>query len=213
MRDLRLSSDDLLGMPRLVRAGLVNALSGYKCPVLIGTVSGNGLTNLAIFNSLVHIGANPPLMGFIQRPLTVDRHTYENFRSSGCCTINFITERMHRKAHQTSAKYERATSEFQAVGFSPAFRESFPAPYVEESPVRLGLRWQEEHRIEANDTRLIVGRVEEIFLPEAMLHSDGWIDWDLVDVVASTGLDTYHRAQRLSRLEYARPGVPLQERD
>lgn len=213
MRTLSLSQDDLLAMPRMVRATLVNGLSGYKCPVLIGTASESGQTNLAVFNSLVHIGANPPLLGFIQRPLTVDRHTYENFKASGYCTLNFITERIHREAHQTSAKYERTTSEFAAVGFSPVFDESFPAPFVRESPVRLGLRWEEEHHIRANDTRLVVGQIEEVFLPESMLHEDGWLDWDLVDVVASTGLDTYHRAQRLSRLAFARPEVPLRELD
>ncbi len=213
MRSINLSEDKLLAMPRRVRATLVNGLSGYKCPVLIGTASGSGQTNLAIFNSLVHIGANPPLLGFIQRPLTVDRHTYENFKASGFCTLNFITERIHREAHQTSAKYERATSEFEAVGFSPLFTETFQAPYVEESPVRIGLSWEEEHGIRANNTLLIVGRVREVHMPEAMLHEDGWVDWDLVDVVASTGLDTYHRTERLSRLEYARPGQSPQRLD
>ena len=51
-----------------------NALSGAKPGYLIGSGEGKD-ENLAIFNSITHIGANPPLLGFIQRPATVDRHT------------------------------------------------------------------------------------------------------------------------------------------
>jgi len=62
------------------RIALINSLSGFKSLNLIGTVNQNGQTNLAIFNSVVHIGANPPLMDFISRPDTVEKHTLENIR-------------------------------------------------------------------------------------------------------------------------------------
>lgn len=43
------------------RVSLINSLSGFKSLNLIGTINNNqGQTNLAIFNSVVHIGANPP---------------------------------------------------------------------------------------------------------------------------------------------------------
>ena len=52
-----------------------NSLSGAKPGFLIGSGSKSD-ENVAIFNSITHLGANPPLLGFIQRPVNVERHTY-----------------------------------------------------------------------------------------------------------------------------------------
>ena len=64
-----------------------NSFSGAKPGYLIGTGQGED-ENLAIFNSITHIGARPPLLGFIQRPTTVDRHTYQNILT--IFAMNFI---------------------------------------------------------------------------------------------------------------------------
>ena len=57
------------------RVTLINSLAGFKQAVLIGTKSAEGQTNLAVFNSLIHIGSNPALYGFICRPDTAQRDT------------------------------------------------------------------------------------------------------------------------------------------
>ena len=94
---------DLMGLEQRYRAAFVNSLSGFKSVALIGTKDANGQTNLAIFNSFVHIGANPPYIGFISRPDSVDRHTLSNIMETGYYTINHINESIFRQAHQTSA--------------------------------------------------------------------------------------------------------------
>jgi len=109
------------------RIALINSLSGFKSLNLIGTVNQSGQTNLAIFNSVVHIGANPPLMGFISRPDTVEKHTLENIREMGYFTINHVNKDIYEKAHQTSARYPRNQSEFDATGLTP---ESANWPYT-----------------------------------------------------------------------------------
>ena len=48
---------------------LINSLGGFKSVALIGTKSEAGNTNLAIFSSIFHLGANPPLVGLIFRPI------------------------------------------------------------------------------------------------------------------------------------------------
>ena len=60
------------------RNNLINCISGYKSANLIGTISKTGITNLAVFNSIVHLGSNPALLGFILRPTTVPRHSFSN---------------------------------------------------------------------------------------------------------------------------------------
>ena len=98
---LRFSYEDIMQWPSRYRGTLLNKVSGLKSANLIGTKSKEGSTNLAIFNSVVHIGANPPYLGFVLRPTTVERHTYENIRHTGVYTINQITTQIHQQAHQT----------------------------------------------------------------------------------------------------------------
>ena len=53
---------ELMAMEQRKRAHLINSVGGFKSVCLIGTVDILGNTNLAIFSSIVHIGANPPLL-------------------------------------------------------------------------------------------------------------------------------------------------------
>ena len=77
-------------MAQRYRANFINSLSGYKSANLIGTCNEQQQTNLAIISSVVHIGANPPLMGMIMRPHTVTRDTLGNIKQTGLFTINAL---------------------------------------------------------------------------------------------------------------------------
>lgn len=201
----RLHRSDFENMERRNRANLFNGISGFKNAVLIGTAFGDGRSNLAIFNSLVHLGADPPLLGFILRPLTVPRHTWEAIQETGHFTVNLISESIYPQAHQTSAKYEAGQSEFEACGLQPLWEEDFPAPYVAASPVRMGLAFRESHLIQANQTRLVVGEILTLHLPEDLAGPDGRPDLEKAEVICSLGLDAYYRPRLLGRLPYARP--------
>ncbi len=200
---IHLSLDQILNLEKRKRSNLMNYLSGFKSANLISTISEDGKHNVAVFNSVVHIGANPPYLGFILRPITVLRHTYENIKATKYYTINHITKTIYEKAHQTSAKYDLAVSEFDAVGLTPVFKGDFKVPYVKESPIQLGLKFEEEHHIKSNDTRLIIGKVQEVWLPEGSVAKDGYINLSNHDVVTISGLDAYHATEKIARLSYA----------
>ncbi len=199
------SFDQLMQLPGRYRGRLLNNISGLKSANLIGTSSAKGQANLAIFNSVVHIGANPPYLGFVLRPTTVERHTYENIKATGVYTINQITTAIHEKAHQTSAKYEKGVSEFEAVGLTPLYHDNFPAPFVTESPIKIGLEFEEEHYIQCNATRLVIGKVVHLQLPEAVIAEDGHVALEQLDSVAIGGLDSYYQVEKLGRYGYAEP--------
>ncbi len=187
------------------RANLINSISGYKSANLIGTISDSGVTNLAIFSSVVHIGANPPLLGFILRPIDeVPRHTYENIKQNGVYTINHVHEKFVEKAHFTSAKFERDVSEFEKCGLTEEFIEDFAAPFVKESKIKIGMKIAEEILINLNKTILIIGEIQHIMLPENALLDDGSVDLNTVTDVAISGLDTYHRVAKIETFPYAR---------
>ncbi len=194
-----------MAMDRFPRMHLMNTISGLKGAHLLGTMSHKGTPNLGVFSSIVHVGANPPHLGFIMRPLTVPRHTYHNIRAKGFFTLNSIHPRFLAKAHQSSANYPLDTSEFEEVGLQAFYTETHPAPYVEESSIKIGLEWVEEHHIRANGTLFIVGKVVEILFPEDAMTASGHLLHDQLETMTVSGLDTYYEVGNKHQLSYARP--------
>ncbi|MCB2407674.1 flavin reductase family protein [Hymenobacter lucidus] len=200
-----LTAADIADLDKIYRLNLINSITGYKPANLIGTASAAGATNLAIFSSVIHLGSAPAVLGIVTRPATVPRHSYQNIKATGCYTINHVHHDFVAAAHYTSADFGPDESEFEQCGFTPAYRDDFPAPYVAESRIGLGLRLREELPIH-NGTVLLVGTVEHIYLPQEVLNADGTLDLQRAGAVCISGLDGYHEATPLASFAYARPG-------
>lgn len=200
-----ITKEELKTFKSRYRANLINSCTGYKSCNLLGTVSSNEIANLAIFNSVVHLGSNPPMLGFILRPLTVRRDTYANFKESGFFTVNQVHSNIVQDAHHTSAKYEVDVSEFSKTKLTEEYLHDFPAPYVKESALKIGCRYVNEYTIAENDCLLVIGAIEHLYLPEETLHKDGWVQLDKMDTIATIGLDGYALPKLLHRFAYARP--------
>jgi flavin reductase (DIM6/NTAB) family NADH-FMN oxidoreductase RutF len=200
-----LSNAQIMDMEQRKRAQLINSISGFRSVALIGTIHTEGQTNLAIFNSIVHIGSNPPLLSFIMRPDSVERHTLTNIMDTDFYTINHINADMYEKAHQTSARYPKSVSEFDAAQLTPVFKNDFVAPFVAESQIQIGMEFRERIEININQTSMIIGEIKFVHYPTSCLLEDGFIDIEKAGTITSTGLDSYHTTQVLKRLEYAKP--------
>lgn len=199
-----LSFVDLMSLEQRYRAAFVNSLTGFKSLALIGTTNKTLQTNLAIFNSLIHIGANPPYIGFISRPNSVDRHTLSNIIDTGYYTINHVNETIYKQAHQTSARYPKDISEFKATGLTEEYKPNFIAPFVKESHIKLGVQYKEHVVISTNNTILVIGQINQVYFPNNCLCSDGFLDIEKAKTITCSGLDSYHKTERLSRLTYAK---------
>lgn len=204
-QQMHLAIDAIMGLEQRYRANLINAITGFKSICLVGTKSKSGVSNLAIFNSIVHIGAHPPYIGFISRPNAEERHTVTNIMDTGFYTINHIHQDIYLKAHQTAARYDTNTSEFEATGLSEHYEENFLAPYVGESKIKIGVRFKQCVPISVNNTSLIVGEINDVFFPDNCIGSDGFLDIEKAGTIAGSGIDSYHVTHRLSRLSYAKP--------
>ena len=200
-----LGYDEIMQMEQRKRAQFINSVGGFKSVCLIGTVDLSKRTNLAVFNSLVHIGANPPLISFIMRPDSVERHTLSNILETGYYTINHINQEIYKQAHQTSARYPKEVSEFDATGLSCEFKDGFAAPFVQESNVQLGVEFKQRIDLTINNTIMIIGQIQCIYFPEACLEEDGFLNIEKAGTVSCSGLDSYHTTTLLSRLPYAKP--------
>lgn len=197
-----LQSSDITSLDKYYRINLINQLSGVKGANLIGSISADGVSNVAIFNSVIHIGANPASVGFLLRPLTVARHTYSNIMETGFYTINQVSGSFVDKAHQTSGKYVDGISEFEEVGLEEEYLGDFKAPYVGESKIRMGVSFVEKHEIAFNGTVLMVGKIEELIIEDALIESTGHLDLDAADATGVSGLDTYYSIKKIARKGY-----------
>ena len=200
-----LSNAQIMDMEQRKRAQLINSISGFRSVALIGTTDTKGQTNLAIFSSIVHIGSNPPLLSFIMRPDSVERHTLTNIMETGFYTINHINADMYEKAHQTSARYPKNVSEFDAAQLTPVFKNDFVAPFVAESHIQIGMEFKERINISINQTSMIIGEIKFVHYPDNCLLDDGFVDIEKAGTITSSGVDSYHTTQLLQKLEYAKP--------
>lgn len=197
--------NDFETMPDRYRVNFINSLSGFKSANLIGTLSKQQVNNLAIVSSVVHLGANPPLMAYINRPASVPRDTLDNILETGEFTINHVNNDIIEQSHQTSARYPAEESEFTATGLTSHFIDGFSAPFVEESRCKIGLSYLEHHTL-LNNTVMVIGKVTHVLVSDNAVGEDGLIDIEALGTTAVSGLDTYHNPNKVVRMAYAKPG-------
>jgi flavin reductase (DIM6/NTAB) family NADH-FMN oxidoreductase RutF len=191
---------------RFYRANLINSLTGFKSASLIGTIKAQGVPNLGMFSSIVHIGSDPALIGFINRPIAAAPHTLANIKANGFYTVNHIHASFLAQAHQTSAKYPDEVNEFTEVGLTEAYLEGVKVPFVKESPIKYLLSLKEIVPIALNATFLVIGQLEKVLMDPALQPtSDGFLHLDQAGSICSNGLDAYYNTSLINRYAYAKP--------
>lgn len=203
---MHLSNEQIQGLERIYRLNLINSITGIKPANLIGTKSKNGVANVAIFSSVVHLGSNPALIGMVFRPqLETKRDTYRNILETEHYTINHVPLNKTENAHFTSAKFEAKESEFEKCGFTEEYLDDFPAPFVKESRIKLGMKLQQMIPIELNGTILAIGSVEHLFVPDEVLSENGFIDLGKAESAGISGVNSYYKFEKVADYPYAKP--------
>lgn len=194
---------DIENMSKEFGAHFVNSLPGYKSANLLASVDDKKRSNLAIVSSVIHLGSRPALMGYINRPHSVPRHSLENIINNKYYSFNHIKQTMVDAAHQTSARYPGDISEFEATGLQEQWLADFPVPFVAESAIKIGMRYVEHHTL-LNQTVLVIGSVELVEVADELIRADGSIDIMRAGTVTVSGLDTYSNIGGYKRLSYAK---------
>ena len=201
------SQKDINDMRHLYKINLINSCSGYKSANLIGTKSQSGISNVAVFSSVTHIGSSPALLGFFLRPTTVIRNSYENIKETGFFTINHVHESILLEAHHTSAKYDKSLSEFDFTLLEEEYKGDYLVPFVKDAPVQIAMKYVEEYPINANDTILLIGEIIDLYIADDLLEEDGFVNLSKGKVASINGLDGYSIPKLKTRLEYQRPKI------
>lgn len=199
---MKWTSAEIARLERFYRGNLINSITGFKSLNLLGSISADGKTNLAVFTQVIHLGADPALLGILFRPQVPGMHSLQNIRETGVFTLNHVLQGEEEMAHWTSARWE--DSEFEAVGFEPEFPEGSLAPFVKGARIRMGLSAEQEIPLEINGTRLLIARLQRLEVPDDCLQPDGFADLVRAGSLAGMGLDGYAEGKSLKRFSYAR---------
>lgn len=201
---MQLTKEELDHIDRKYRLNLINSISGIKPANLIATKSVDDQENVAIFSSVVHLGSSPAQLGFIMRPQTeIPRDTYPNIMETGYYTINHVSESFIKKAHFTSAKLGRGESEFDRMKLQQEYIGDFFAPFVKESPVKIGMKHLESIPL-PNGCIFVIGSVELIVMQDDIINSLGQLDLSSYMGVGISGLNTYYGLNMLDSFPYVR---------
>ena len=202
---MQLDRSKIENLEHVKRLNIINSITGIKPGNLIGSISNEGIENLAVFSSIIHLGSKPALLGFILRPYNeVPRHTYENILDNGYYTINAIPTGITKEAHFTSYKFEKDESEFETCGIEKVFLGDFKAPFVKESPIKIGLKHQQSIPIELNGTHLIIGSVEFLDIEDSLVAENGYLDLEQAGIAGIGGLNSYYALQKIEEYPYVR---------
>jgi flavin reductase (DIM6/NTAB) family NADH-FMN oxidoreductase RutF len=197
--------EDIRNLAYVKKINLVNSVTGYKSANLIGTKSKGGISNVAVFSSVTHFGSSPAILGFVLRPTTVIRDTYNNIKETGVFTINPIFKSKIEDAHHTSAKYPEEVSEFDKTSLDEEYKDDWHAPFVKEAPIQIAMKYLEEYEIKANGTILVLAEIVKLHVREELLEEDYLINLSKGEIAAINGLDTYAVPTSNLRLSYQRP--------
>lgn len=184
---------------RLERIKLINSICGTRSTHLIGTKSDDNACNVAIFSSVTHLGSSPPLILFVSRPSgTTKRDTINNIKKTKYYTINSVEENIIHNAHQTSGKYSSQKSEFQECNIEKEYINGFPAPFVTNSNIKIGLRFLESITVKHNKTELVIGEILLIKLKYKNLEKN------FKKTTSIIGLNSYYKHEKIKDLPYVK---------
>ena len=200
-----LDSEDIKKLEKTKRLKLINSITGVKSANLIGTKNKGGISNLAIFSSVVHLGSKPPLLAFVTRTSKdVNRNTLNNILETKYYTINQIQKEFVKNAHYTSAKFNENISEFEMCKIEEENIDNFFAPFVKKSNLKIGMKLKEIIPIKSNDSTLVVGQVMKIIINKSFLKNDLMFDLEKSGSIAIGGLNEYFTIKNLDHFPYVR---------
>ena len=200
-----LDSEDIKNLEKTKRLKLINSITGVKPANLIGTKNKGGISNLAIFSSVVHLGSKPPLLAFVTRTSKdVNRNTLNNILETKYYTINQIQKEFVKNAHYTSAKFNENISEFEMCKIEEENIDDFFAPFVKKSNLKIGMELKEMIPIKSNDSTLVVGQVMKIIIDKSFLKNDFMFDLEKSGSIAIGGLNEYFTIKNLDHFPYVR---------
>ena len=195
-------SDDL---PPALRHDPFKAIVAPRPIGWIGTLSEEGVANLAPYSFFTALSSRPRLVGFSSEGA---KHSAVNARERGEFTVSFVSARLFDAMNASSAAAGPEVSEFDLAALARGRSVDVAPPFVAESPAALECvtvsvtRLRDRDGVEL-DNHLVVGQVVRIHLRDEFV-AGGRFDTARAAPVTRAGYRDYMSAGRF--WEADRPG-------
>lgn len=154
-----------------------NAIVGPRPIGWIGSLSADGVPNLAPYSFFNAFNYVPPIVGFSSTSL---KDSVRNIEATREFTWNLVTRPLAERMNATSAAVGPDVDEFALAGLAPAPSRLVAAPRVAESPVSFECRCTQLIQLQRHDGNtveawLVLGEVVGVHIDRALLK-DGIYD-------------------------------------
>lgn len=177
---------------------------------LVGTISRDGIPNLAPYSFFNAYASNPPIVAIgpaISAATGKVKDTYTNIVDTGECTINAVSYDMTEQISLASCEFSPETDEFLKSGLHPLESDIVNAPRVLESPFNMECKLIESiplMRERGGNGNIMLLEVVKLHVQE-QVFTDDKIDPQKLDLVARMGYDYYCRAHGNAIFEVFKP--------
>ncbi|MDN4051672.1 flavin reductase family protein [Massilia sp. YIM B02763] len=154
-----------------------NAIVGPRPIGWIGSLSADGVPNLAPYSFFNAFNYTPPIVGFSSTSL---KDSVRNIEATREFTWNLVTRPLAERMNATSAAVGPEVDEFALAGLAPAPSRIVAAPRVAESPVSFECRCTQLIQLQGQDGQavqawLVLGEVVGVHIDRGLLK-DGVYD-------------------------------------
>lgn len=174
---------------------------------LVGTISPDGIHNLAPYSFFTGVSADPPVVCFAPSRKPAGDHrkdTLRNVETTGVFTVNIVSEFFAEKMNLSSAELPPEQSEFDYSGLTPQQATQIAAPLVAESLAKMECRMKMIVPMGNKPTsgQLVIGDVLCFHIEDSIIENYK-INPDALDAVGRMGGFSYTRTR--DRFDIARP--------
>ena len=142
---------------------------------LITSMDEEGRLNAAPFSAYNYLCTDPPIIavGVQNRPEApkVPKDTAHNIRRTGEFVVNVVTEDIAQKMNICATEFPAEMSEVQMAGFTTTPSTAIKTPRLAEAHAALECR--EHSTIEIGRSRIILGRVVNVFVEDQFVDPRG----------------------------------------
>ena len=174
----------------------------------VGTISINGVANVAPFSFFNAVSSRPPMVMFsTSLRAGAPKDTLRNVRETRVFTLSAAIDRLATAVNATSADVPPDVDEFALAGITAEFSTTCIAPAVAQSPVVIECEAECEVDLTGDNTHdgyvMTIGRVTRFRIAHHLIDDAGRIDQAAFGLIARMGGPTYARTTDL--FEIARP--------
>lgn len=197
-----------LNVPEIQR--LLQSVIAPRPICFAGTISSNGVPNLAPFSFFNLFSSNPPILVFspaLSGRTGEPKDTLLNVKEVPEVTVNVVTYPMVHGVSLASSPYPRFTNEFIKAGFTPLPSEKIRPPRVKESPVQLECKVNQIIPLgnQGGAGNLIIAEIILIHLNESIMDENNKINPTSLELVARLGDNWYLKVTKDCLFEIEKP--------